>query len=318
MSTPQQGKIDNEQGQCSISGPAERSDTVYLITLNWRRGPDTLTCLESMAAQTHTRRRLLVVDNGSGDDSVKVIRSQFPDAEVMESPHNLGFAGGANLGLRHALSQGADWIFLANNDTWLAPDALEQLLRHARPDVGLLAPIIYYAAESKRIWSAGGRVHPWTTEIVGDVRDQVDDGQWREPVERDFVTGCGMLLTRQFLETVGLFDERFFMYYEDADLCRRARQAGIRILLVPAAKMWHKVALSSGGGDSSNERYWMARSSILYFRKHLRGAQWLAAVPWRIGSAGKTSFRLLQRGRHRACAAYWRGLYDGWRLGSPC
>jgi GT2 family glycosyltransferase len=232
--------------------------------------------------------------------------------ELVVSPENRGFAEGANLGLRQALEVGADLVFLVNNDTLIDAEAVANLMAHVQPKVGILAPLIYYADERECIWSAGGMLHPWILEKQGDDRGQMDVGQWREPVERDFVTGCGMLLTRQLLERVDLFDERFYLYYEDSDLCLRARRAGFRILLVPAAKMWHKVARSSGGSDSANERYWMARSSVIFFRKHARGAQWLAILPWRAGSAVRTTLRLLRSGQREACVAYWRGLRDGW------
>jgi GT2 family glycosyltransferase len=285
------------------------------VTLNWNRPADTLECLETLAAQTYSNLRLLVVDNGSTDDSVSRIQTEFPQVELVVSAENRGFAAGANLGLRQALEAGADLIFLVNNDTWIDAEAVAHLVTHAQPGVGILSPLIYYAEEQTCIWSAGGRVHPWTLEKHGDHRGQIDTGQWTEPVARDFVTGCGMLLTRQLLEQVGLFDESFFMYYEDSDLCLRAKKAGFGISLVPAAKMWHKVARSSGGSDSADERYWMARSSVLFFCKHARGAQWLAILPWRIGSAVRTTLRLWRVGRTEACAAYWRGLRDGWQGG---
>lgn len=291
----------------------ESAPLVYCLTLNWRRPAETVACLGSLAAQSYANLRLLVVDNGSGDGSVEVIRAACPAAEMIASATNLGFAGGANLGLRHALEQGADLVFLVNNDTRVAPDTLSELVRRLDDSVGILAPLIYYAQPPDLVWSAGGRVHPWTLETVGDVRGQRDRGQWRTPMERDFVTGCAMLLTRRLLETVGLFDERFFLYYEDSDLCRRARLAGWRILVVPTAKVWHSVARSSGGSDSPDERYWMARSSVTFFRKHARGAQWLAIAPWRAASAIRTSLRLLSAGNRAACAAYWRGLRDGCR-----
>jgi GT2 family glycosyltransferase len=113
------------------------------------------------------------------------------------------------------------------------------------------------------------------------------------------------------LTEVGLFDERFFMYYEDFDLSLRAHQAGFKILLSPQAKVWHKVAVSSGGSDSPNERYWMARSSVLFFHKHVRGLRWLIVLPYRTGSAVKTVLRLMLRGRAESALAYLRGLRDG-------
>jgi hypothetical protein len=125
------------------------------------------------------------------------------------------------------------------------------------------------------------------------------------------MVACALLLSRRFLTQVGLFDERFFMYYEDFDLSLRARQAGFKILLSPQAKVWHKVAVSSGGSDSPNERYWMARSSVLFFSKHVRGLRWLIVLPYRTGSAVKTVLRLALRGRAGSAWAYVRGLRDG-------
>ena len=288
---------------------------VYALTLNWNRADETLACLETLAAQTFPRLRLLVVDNGSTDDSAARIRAAFPQVEVLTNRRNLGFAAGANVGLRRALAAGADLVFLVNNDPLIDAPAVERLVAHMRPEVGIAAPLIYYADEPERIWSAGGRVRRLLLEKYDDRRGQVDRGGWTGPLERDFVTGCGVMLSRHLLEKVGLFDERFFMYYEDSDLCLRARRAGFRILVVPQARMWHKVARSSGGRDSANERYWMARSSVLFFRKHARGGQWAAILPWRLGSALRTTWRLWRRGRREACAAYWRGLRDGWREG---
>jgi GT2 family glycosyltransferase len=287
--------------------------SVCALTLNWNRSQDTVECLDTLARQTYPNLRLSVVDNGSSDDSITSIRTRFPQVDLVQSPENRGFAAGANLGLRRALDGGAEHVFLVNNDTLIDKQAVAHLVRHVGPGVGILAPAIFYAEDQDRIWSAGGRIHPLTLDKYHDTWQPAHAGGEAGPEDKDFVTGCGMLLTRQFLEEVGLFDERFFMYYEDADLCMRARRAGFRILLVPAAKMWHKVAQSSGGRDSLDERYWMGRSSVIYFRKHARGAQWLAILPWRAASAVRTTARLWRAGRREAAGAYWRGLRDGWR-----
>jgi len=286
---------------------------VWAVTLNWNRPADTIECLETLVEQTYPNLHVLVVDNGSVDDSVARITARFPQLDMVQSPENRGFAAGANIGLRRALEEGAELVFLVNNDTLIDRQALTHLVAQAGPGGGILAPVIYYAEDQHRVWSAGGRIHPWTLDKCHDYQDSTHESEQIGAEGRDFVTGCGMLLTRQMLEKVGLFDERFFMYYEDADLCLRARRAGFRILVVPLARMWHKVAQSSGGGDSLNERYWMARSSVIYFRKHARGAQWLAILPWRTGSAIRTTCRLWRKGRQEAAAAYWRGLRDGWK-----
>lgn len=291
----------------------ESRPLIAIVTLNWNRPDDTLACLESAAAQTYPNIRLVVVDNGSADDSVARVAAAFPAATLLRNEHNLGFGRGFNRGLRYALDSGADYVFMVNNDTWLAPDMLEQLVAHVAPDVGIITPAIYYAAQPQRPWSLGGRRHWLTLEKTGDSPAALDEVDASGALERDYAVACGILLSRAALERVGMFDERFFMYYEDMDLSLRVRQARMRILLVPAARMWHKVATSSGGSDSPGERYWMARSSVQFFFKHVRGARWLVVAPYRAGSACKTVLRLYLRGRSAAARAYLRGLRDGLR-----
>lgn len=284
---------------------------VYALTLNWNRCQDTLACLASLQALNYSNKRLLLVDNGSSDGTPAAVARQFPEVEILVNERNLGFGGGSNVGLRHALAQGADYIFLINNDAVADPAALDHMMALTAPDVGIVAPKIYYAADPKRIWSLGGNRHPWTIEMTGDARGQIDRGQWNAVLERDYFVGCALLLSRRLLTEVGLFDERFFMYYEDSDLSLRARQAGFKLLLAPQAHVWHKVALSSGGSDSPNERYWMARSSVLFFRKHVRGLRWLIVLPYRGASAIKTVLRLIGQGNLDSARAYLRGLRDG-------
>ncbi|MBC8163222.1 MAG: glycosyltransferase family 2 protein [Roseiflexaceae bacterium] len=290
---------------------------VVIATLNWNRPDDTLACLASAAAQDYPNIRLLVVDNASSDDSVAQIASAFPHATLVQNSHNAGFAGGCNLALRHALALGAEYVFLVNNDTFFAPDMLRQLVAHRSPEIGVLVPAIFRADAPEQAWSIGGMRHPLTLEKTGDIPAALGPALAAGYAEREYVVGCALLFSRIVLLAVGGFDERFFMYYEDMDLSLRVRAAGFRIMLVPQARMWHKVATSSGGSDSPNERYWMARSSVLFFRKHVRGPRWLVVVPFRAASALRTSLRLLRAGRTPALRAYWRGLRDG--LGErPC
>lgn len=293
---------------------ADRSPPfVMILVLNWNRCADTLRCLESLRRLTYPRFRVLLVDNGSSDGTLAAVAKRFPEVECIANSTNLGFAAGCNVGLRHALAQGADFVFIANNDTVVAPDLLTEVVIAASPaDVGIVAPLVYYEADPQRIWSAGAGRNPLTLEMSGNLRGRIDKGVWPEVLEREYVVGCGLLLKRELLERVGLFDPRFFMYYEDLDLCLRARAAGFRILLAPRAHMWHRVAVSSGGADTPAERYWAARSSVQFFRKHVHGLRWLVVAPYRVGSAVKTVLRLLSQGRREGAWAYIRGLWDGW------
>ncbi|MBI1881506.1 MAG: glycosyltransferase family 2 protein, partial [Chloroflexi bacterium] len=244
----------------------QQNQLIYLITLNWNRGQETLDCLHSLQGLSYPHRRIVVVDNGSTDDSVTLIQTQFPEIKLIGTGHNLGFAAGFNVGIRYALSHEAEHIFLLNNDTVVDTTLLDDLLQHAAPEVGVLAPAIFYADAPDRIWSTGGGRHPLLLEMTGHHgRNQALPCA---PVEREFLSGCALLIRREVFERVGLLDERFFMYYEDSDFCLRVRQVGFRLLLVPQARLWHKVSISSGGADSPAERYLMARSSVLFFTKH--------------------------------------------------
>jgi len=289
---------------------------VYVITLTWNRLQDTIDCLASLAQLTYPNYRVLVVDNGSHDGTPDAIRELFPEAELLVNERNEGFQGGFNLGILLALKRGARFVMLINNDTIVQANLLDELMAYAgTPGVGMLAPKIYYFAEPDRIWSVGGDCHPITFEVTHKGDNQLDCGQWDQVIERDFVAGCAILMTVALLERIGLFDTGYHpAYYEDADLCVRARQAGFHLLLVPSARMWHKVASSSGGMDSPYERYLMARHSVRYFRKYVRGWKWLIVVPFRLGSALKTTVRLARQKRFESISAYWRGLCDGWRM----
>ena len=286
---------------------------VIAVTVNWNLPLDTLVCLDSLSKQDYGNLEFLVVDNGSNDDSVSQISKGCPRANIFVNPKNLGFAGGYNTGIRAALEQGADFVFILNNDTFLDPSAVRRLVEAYYPGVGILAPFIYFANSPQTIWSMGGKFNPYNLEIRQKWFYRADPGGWPAVIPQDFVNGCGMLFPRSMLEKVGLFDERFYLYYEDADLCYRTRLAKLSILVVPGAKMWHKVSTSSGGGSSPNERYWMARSSIRYFKKYTHGWRWLVVIFWRSGSALRTSLRMLRWRRMESLKAYWRGLWAGVR-----
>jgi GT2 family glycosyltransferase len=289
---------------------------VDVITLTWNRRLDTLECLKSLSHLTYPNCHIIVVDNGSSDGTAEAVRKRFPDVELVVNERNLGFQGGFNVGMRRALDIGADFVFVINNDTTVQPDILDELVKYATPsDVGMLSPKIYYLTEPNRIWSVGGDCHPITFEMTHKGDGQIDLGQWSQVIERDFLVGCALLMKRSMLEKIGLFDTGFHpAYYEDVDLCMRARRAGFRLLLVPQAKLWHRVARSSGGAGSPQERYLMARHSVRYFRKYVRGWRWLIVVPYRLGSAFKTTWSLSRQRRWDSVTAYWRGLRDGLSL----
>jgi GT2 family glycosyltransferase len=295
--------------------------SVAIIITAWNQLEKTLACLESVVAQTYPHLQVILVDNGSAADFGATIAASFPAVTLIRNETNLGFAGGYNTGLRRALAEDSQLFFLLNNDTLLAPDCLAQLVTclQSQPDAGMATAKLYYAHrygdETPRIWSVGNRLHPLLLERTQGGDDQLDLGQWETVQKIDFAPFCGLLLRRKVVERVGWLDEQFFLYYEDMDYCLRVREAGFRLLLCPAARIWHDVSTSSGGRDSPLKRYWLAQSSGRYFRKHGWGWRMLFILPFRLGSALKTSGSYLRHRRWQLLQAYWSGLITGWRTG---
>lgn len=286
---------------------------IYAVTVNWNQPALTLACLETLRRQQGVKLNLVVVDNGSADH-LKSYLSSIQDAYIIETDKNIGFAGGYNKGLRYCLEQGAEQILIINNDTLAAPNMVWELASSMKLGVAASGPVIRYYTHPDLIWSQGDQFNTITFELENKHSRNIPVPDSITP--RQFLSGCCLLISRTAIETIGLFDENFFLYYEDQDWCMRCWKKGLNLLLVPNANLTHHVSYSSQGSDSVNERYWMARSSVYFFRKHVTGFRWAAVLPWRLGSALRTSFRLLHKRSYLALSAYWRGLFDGLRFKS--
>lgn len=285
---------------------------VYVVIPTYNHCQDTLRALDSLRMMTYPNYKLLITDNQSTDQTVDVVRERYPEVELLVHPRNLGFAAGVNPGLQRALDQGADFVLLINNDVVVAPTMLAHLVAAMQPDVGVAAPIIYYMDDPKRIWSVGFTKHPLLLEMRGGARGQIDKGQWQMPFGVDYVLGCAMLLSASALRRAGLFDERYFFYYEDLDYSLRLERLGYRLISVPLAQMWHKGS-GSAGAWSAFRVYNMARGSVIFFRTHTRGWQRLAVFLFRCGSAIRACSGFVLRGRFDLVQSYWRGVRNGWR-----
>lgn len=243
--------------------------SVAAIVLNYRRADDTIDCVRSLLQSEGVRPKIIVVDNGSGDGSADRIAAAFPGVRIVRNPSNLGYAGGNNAGIREALKSGAEYALVINNDCTVAPDAVGQMVGVARArGADVVSPKIYDFFNPGIIQYAGYRnVHPLAQGLpIGE--GERDEGQYDRAAELNAAPGCAMLLGRRLLESAGLFDERFFAYSEELDLCRRAAQAGCRIFFAPAARVWHKKAATLEP-RSPEYTYYLTRGRLIYARKHL-------------------------------------------------
>lgn len=286
---------------------------VIAIVLNWNRTDDTCQCVRSLRQSEYSNLEILVVDNGSDFEAYTALQAALPGQAILRSNINLGFAGGNNLGLRHALNSSADYALVINNDTIIHPQMVSQLVEvaEARPQVGLVGPVIYYLGQPTTVWFAGYRF----THGIYMLRRGLHLAQPLAEVEEvDFVSGCGMLIRRAALERIGFFSEDYFMYYEDLDYCFRAQSAGFKIACVTRASMWHAVSASTGGIDSPLKQYYQVKSSLIFYRQHSRGMKYGLNIALRLGHAGWTLLTALTQGRLKptSLSMFLKGLREGW------
>jgi GT2 family glycosyltransferase len=283
--------------------------TIILVNLNGYE--DTRDCLESLERMCYPNFDVIVVDNGSSDDSSARLRRKFPNIKLFASKENLGISWGRNLGFEHALDNGADYILLLDNDTVVDPSFLTHLVQvgESDPGSGILGPKIFYAAEPKRIWYAGGVVKYGRGSCDHIGKDQLDqDGKFSRIEDTGFISGCASLVKSTVVREIGLLDEKLFIYWEDNDFCMRARNAGYRCVFVPTARVWHKVSRTCGR-ESAFTLYLATRNQLAWVAKHV-------PFPYKPTTLAFTVARklvkmtLLSFKSRDSAAAIWEGIWD--------
>ena len=234
---PQTEEIAREQ-----TGPLA-ADRVTIVILNWNRAAETAACLESLAQAELGGAAIVVVDNGSRDDSVARLRERYPGVRVVALPENRGFAGGANAGITAALEAGAEGVLLLNNDTQVAPDFLRPLIdaMNASPWSAGVASAIFRLDRPDMLDVAYAEVcfeDRHAVHILGVNALPGEGFDHRREVQ--VAVGCCLLLKAAALRRVGLFDEAFFAYHEDVDWCLRARRIGYQLFYEPYSRVYHQ------------------------------------------------------------------------------
>lgn len=237
---------------------------VDIVILNFNREADTKECILSLKRMNYKNYRVILVDNDSSDGSGFRIKERFREIEFLRSEKNLGFSGGCNLAIRHSMKQDlAGYILLLNNDTIAGEGLLDSLLSAAESDkaTGIAGAVNYYYTDPEKVHMSAHRFLWWLgiQKRLQDLDAAVKEVQ--------SVSACCMLIKKEVIQTIGLFDERFFMYYEDADFCLRAKKAGFKVVAVRAAKVWHKIT-SVLGTHTPREYYIYTRNQPLFMLKN--------------------------------------------------
>ncbi len=266
----------------------KKKEKITAIILNWNQIELTKECLRSvLKSKTEDKIEIepVVVDNGSTDNSkedLRKLKSQTSPLKIIFNKENLGFAGGNNVGIRDALKNGADFIFILNNDTEVKDDCILNLWQTFGKDekIGVVSPKIYYAPGfefhkerykekdlGRVIWYAGGKID-WKNVLGVHLGvDEVDQGQYEKVEENEFATGCALMVKDAVFEKAGFFDERFSLYLEDLDFSYRVAKVGFKLIFNPKAIVWHKNAGSSSAG-SALQTYYFTRNRLLFAQKH--------------------------------------------------
>lgn len=243
-----------------------KAPLVYCIVLNWNGWQDTLACLASLVLQDYPNLVVVVVDNCSHDDSVTKIAQAYPSILLLETGANLGFSGGNNVGLRKALDDGAEYVWLLNNDTVAPPDTATKLVAKAlaEPQAGEVGTILHHMNSPGTVQAWGGAtLYPWAFYRARLVTTPHKFGQ------NTALMAASVLLRRETLMQVGLLDEGFFMYYEDSDLSFRILNAGWTLAVAEDTAVLHKEGASLGALNPVRIRYGIA-STLRFIYKHAR------------------------------------------------
>jgi GT2 family glycosyltransferase len=255
---------------------SQNKPLISVVTLNYNQARVTEEFLESFRTIRYPRYEILVCDMASAEsiaDKIKI--EDYPNARLLCSDENLGFAGGNNWGIAHAKGE---FVFIVNNDTEVTPDLLDKLIQpfFDKPHIGVTCPKIRYWDQPGIIQYAGfNPMNHFTgrTSTIGE--REPDEGQFDTPGPTHGAHGCAMLVKREVIDSVGMFPQKFFLYYEEWDWSARILRAGYTIWYTPDAVIYHKESMSVGKNNPM-KIYYHTRNRILYMRRNTNFFQLIA------------------------------------------
>lgn len=234
---------------------------VFIVILNYN-GMDVIKkCLTSVFKTDYPNFEVVFVDNNSTDGSLELAKGNFSKANFIKNEENLGYASGNNIGIRFSLERMAEYVLVLNNDTEVEKDFLTKLIEvmEENEKIGMASPVIM-DSNTKQIWFSGGRIDWLRMKTVHS-----QNARTEAYFESDFITGCSMLVKAEVFKKIGLFDEDFFLYWEDADLSLRSKKAGFKNVVVSASWIYH---LEKSENQKKSKIYWLVVSGLIFFQKN--------------------------------------------------
>lgn len=288
---------------------------IGVVTVTFNAGGFVQPFMDCCLAQTYDDFELLVIDNASSDNTLEVLSATADSRlSVIRNEHNVGYAAACNQGIRHFLDWGVSDILFINNDTEFGPELFGALRAlRARHKADAVTPRISYAEDPEINWYAGGRFTFWK----GFQGEHLGEGEKHDPTDTEprwtpVAPGCCVMFAAATLERIGLFDENYFVYFEDTDYFLRMKRAGLRLLYAPGLSIAHKISLSTGGAQSDFSIHYYQRNQMYLLRKHFGAVTvaWQAALVF-----VKAAFRFLAgRDTTRQCTLRVSSIAEGLRM----
>jgi GT2 family glycosyltransferase len=300
------------------SGPPNAA-LVIVVVLNWNNLADTLECVASVLKSEYPRLACWVVDNGSDEDPSDRLGEHCPGARVIRLAKNLGYGGGNNVGLKLAMDHEAQYVLLLNNDATVAPDTITRLVAAMETDsrIGMATPRVFLYDRPAEVYWDGGMID-WTTGLTP--HRSTDLPRCGGILSSEWLDGCCLFVRLAALHDVGLLDERYFLYYEDAEWTVRASRRGWLNAVVLDASARHKVSRSTGSLSGPLASFYFPRNRYLLLRTH--GPLRTHSTPrlfYALTAYGDYRLRQSSRESRRAVLeAYWSVVRNRWGAHAPC
>jgi GT2 family glycosyltransferase len=293
-------------------GGPEPASLFAVVILNWNGGAQTTQCVAAVAASTGIDPFFVIIDNASTDGSDIELASAIRRGTILKQPRNIGVAAGFNVGVRCALERGASHILLLNSDAIVTPECLGKMkeVLDRVPDAGIVSPRILDLKNKNRVWFDGGFFNAMGYPVHRRFgwEPNADHREYPE----DFATGCVFLAKSDVYRAVGLFDDTYFAYSEDVDLCMRSARQGWRIFHVPQAVAYHSPSSSvlRNAGKWFRD-YYVARNNLLLFRRQRPGIRWAGYLLYDgfVMMLIPAAYFVLT-GQFRRVRAMWEGVRD--------
>lgn len=268
----------------TVDAYSNSTPLVHVLVINWNGRAHLEACFDSLLASAYSNARFVLIDNASEDGSVDFVRARFGSdsrVEILECPTNLGWSGGNNAGIRRAIAEGAEYVFLINNDTAVSPDFLERTVAAAQADprIGVVAPKMVLFDQPDILNSVG-----LECSYIGSSWDKgvarIDAPAWDVPCEVIGACGGACLIRTAVFDKTGLLPEEFGIYLDDLDLCLRVWNAGYSIVSCPSAVVRHKFSATLGEGTRARYKYYLnTRNRFWMMLRNFPAAKLLRHAP---------------------------------------